>query len=74
MGLPPCLMLLPLMTQTGSHQHPHLFHPLFLHSCTENQSNDMYSRCSKIWKTSCLPKMVKTNSADPDQTASEEAV
>ena len=32
------------------------------------------SKCSKIPNTSGLHKKAKTNSADPDQTASEEAV
>ena len=36
-----------------------------------NYKNDT---CSKILNTSCLPKRPKTNSADPDQTASEEVV
>ena len=34
---------------------------------------DNYGKCSKISNTSCLPKR-QTNSADPNQTASEEAV
>ena len=37
-----------------------------------------YGRCSEISNTSCPPKRptkkAKTNKADPDQTASEEAV
>ena len=35
---------------------------------------DGYSKCSKILNTRCLPKKALTNSADPNQTASEEAV
>ena len=30
------------------------------------------SKYSKIWNTSCLPKKARTNSTDPDQTASED--
>ena len=33
-----------------------------------------YAKCSKISNTGCLQKRAYTNSADPDQTASEEAV
>ena len=35
---------------------------------------DIYSKCSKILNAGCLPTKAKTDSADPDQTASEEAV
>ena len=33
-----------------------------------------YGKCSKILNVICLSKTAYTNSADPDQTASEEAV
>ena len=33
-----------------------------------------YGKCSKISNTNYLPKKAKTNTADQDQTASEEAV
>ena len=35
---------------------------------------NIYSRCSEISNTGCLPKMLGQFSADPDPTASEEAV
>ena len=36
-------------------------------------NSKIYSKSSKILNTSSLPKEAWTNSADPDQTASEEA-
>ena len=48
--------------------------------CSNNLSIDLspvkkYCKCSKISNIYCLPKSPsRTNSADPDQTASEEAV